>query len=113
MRRTARPEIPTWSRGQPIQPPEVAQVAQVVQPAPPPGFVAPAAFVVNPRRYDIPPRKYYHKRIKLTFLALPVGPYVELEMLESFNDIIPQIEPIPIAVVPASAVAIAPGMVNP
>ena len=29
---------------------------------------------------------------------------------DSFNDIIPQIESIPIAVVPASAVAIAPGL---
>ena len=48
--------------------------------------------------------------LTLNFLALPVGPYVELEMLESFNDILPQMEPIPIAaIVPASAVAIAPG----
>ena len=41
-----------------------------------------------------------------------MGPYVELEMIhDSFNDIIPQIESIPIAVVPASAVAIAPGLI--
>ena len=52
-------------------------------------------------------------KLTLNTSALPVGPYVELEMIhESFNDIIPQaLEPIPIAVVPASAVAIAaPGL---
>jgi len=108
---------PTWSRSANGHPPpgmhhpghevhhQIAQVVHQTAPPPPPGFVAPAAFVVNPRHYEIQP-------------PLPVGPYVELEMIhESFNDIIPQaLEPIPIAVVPASAVAIAapgiPSLIN-
>ena len=37
------------------------------------------------------------------YLALPVGPYVELEMI---RDMIPQIEPLPIAIPIAAPIAI-------
>ena len=44
------------------------------------------------------------KNLELFFnLALPVGPYVELEMI---RDMIPQIEPLPIAIPIAAPIAI-------
>ena len=71
-RASSRGVEPTWSRTSngPPPPPGVHphpghdvhhqvthQVVYQTAPPPPPGFVAPAAFVVNPRHYDIQPRK--------------------------------------------------------
>ena len=60
---------------------------------------------MNPIQFEYPQRKFiFSKNLELFFnLALPVGPYVELEMI---RDMIPQIEPLPIAIPIAAPIAI-------
>ena len=60
--------------------------------------------VMNPIQFEYPQRKCFTKNHNYFFnLALPVGPYVELEMI---RDMIPQIEPLPIAIPIAAPIAI-------